>query len=172
MARRRSFLYRNVQLSKSSKESLSELVFRSHPRIAFRLASIDSVASSYDRNRPQCLKDVGPETRVRTQAYRVYTNVVGDTLHGNILKGITLVCVDGWVRTDWNLAVIIGEATPLSLGNLRGWTSETRWVGGRGKFGHVLRFRKYFSVVSGYGTQSPPSRPDTFTAPELSWLRV
>jgi len=43
------------------------------------------------------------------------------------------VCVDGWVRTDWNLAVIIGEATPPSLGNLRGWTTETRRVGGRGK---------------------------------------
>lgn len=37
-----------------------------------------------------------------------------------------LVCVDGWARTDWNLAVIIGEATP-SLGKLAG--SEGRRPG-------------------------------------------
>lgn len=50
----------------------------------------------------------------------MYTDIAGDTLHGNIKGHHAGVRADGWVRTDWNLAVIIGEATPPSLGKLAG----------------------------------------------------
>lgn len=91
-------------------------------------------------------------TRTNTsQLAGTRTHTVSDTLHANILKSIALVCVDGWVWTDWNLAAIIGEAPPPSLGTWRkgGTTNcEGGWSERPGKFGHVLRFCKYFSVVS------------------------
>lgn len=83
-----------------------------------------------------------------SQSAGTRTHTVSDTLHANILKSIALVCVDGWVWTDWNLAAIIGEAP--SLGTWMGGTAncEGGWSERPGKFGHVLRFCKYFSVVS------------------------
>jgi len=74
----------------------------------------------------------------------VYTDVTGDTLHGNI-KGHH-VGVRGRMGPD-RLGCYNRRGYATKFGELTGLDNRDSEAGG--KFGHVLRFCKYFSVVSG-----------------------
>lgn len=80
------------------------------PRIVFRIASVCNAGP-----RLMTAADLVFEGR---RAWNTRTDTAGDTLYANILKGIALVCEEDGrrVRTDWNLAAIIGQAPPPSLG--------------------------------------------------------
>lgn len=105
--------YRMIRVSKGIPEFTDDV----HPRIVFRIASVCNGASSYDRSRPSCTKDAqGWNTRTDTSraAHRhSRRHVAREYIKGHRAGVRERSSV---VRTDWNLAAIIGQVPPPSLG--------------------------------------------------------